>query len=178
MANVKWSSFPVDSPATGSDLLVGLRAGVNVQFDPFPSTLVGAYTTSFTFTGNTAVTFPTSGTLATTSQATTYTVVTATTLALMPNTNYLIASPTLCSMTLPVTSAEGDAIVIAGSSGGWTILQNAGQNITWGDQTTLTGTGGSLSSLTITDGCTLVCDAANTTWVVTQPQGNMTLVIS
>lgn len=82
MANVKWSSWAnVGTPTTG-DLLVGLRAGVNVKFDPptmtslagAPLTLAGALTTSgaftagFTFTGNTTVTFPTTGTLATTSQ--------------------------------------------------------------------------------------------------------------
>ena len=137
---------------------------------------IGNFSVIQRYSGSTDVTFPTTGTLATTAQATTYSVIVATTLALVPNTKYLIASPTLCTATLPVLSAVGEAIVIAGSTGGWTVAQNAGQNITWGDVTTLTGTGGSLSSSANTDGCTLICDVANTTWVVTQAQGNMTMV--
>lgn len=179
MADVKWSSWADSGYANTGNTLVGLAGGINVQFNPFPSTLVGtAYTTNFTFTGNTTLIFPTSGTLATVDQATTYTVVSGTTLALVPNTKYLIASASLCTITLPAVCAVGDSMVIAGSTGGWTVAQNAGQNITWGDVTTLTGVSGSLSSMANTDGCTLICDVANTTWVVTQAQGNMTMVTS
>ena len=178
MADVKWSSWGNPGYANTGDTLVGLHSGVNVQFTPFPSTITGTFTTHFTFTGNTDVTFPTSGVIATTDQATTYTVISTTSQTLVPNTKYLVASASLCTLTLPTMSAIGDAIVIAGSSGGWTVAQNAGQNITWGDTTTMTGVTGSISSTLNTDGCTLICDVANTTWVVTQTQGNMDLVIS
>ena len=82
MADVKWSTWSDDGTPTTGDLLVGLRSGVNVKFDP-PTmtslagaplvlggslTTTGAYAVDLTFTGITGVTFPTTGTLATTAQ--------------------------------------------------------------------------------------------------------------
>ncbi len=71
----------------------------------------------------------------------------------------------LVTLTLPVTSAFGDVIYILGqSSGGWTIAQNAGQNIIIGTGASTTGAGGSLSSTHANDSIMLGCVVANTTW--------------
>lgn len=83
----------------------------------------------------------------------------------------------LVTYTLPVTAALGSVIQIAGfSSGGWKIAQNASQLIHFGNQTTTTGTGGSLASSNTFDQVTIVCVVANTTWCVTSAVGNLTFV--
>lgn len=88
MANIKWSAFPSGSALQAGDQLVGLRSGVNVRLSgpispQFGGTGVsntgtltlggntafsGAFTFTGTITGNTAIIFPISGTLATTAQ--------------------------------------------------------------------------------------------------------------
>lgn len=143
------------------------------------TSFIGAYTFAGTLTGNTAVTFPTSGTLATTQQATQYQVISATTLAMVVNTKYLITAGTTCTMTLPATSSAGDVIVVAGAGGasaGWSLTQNAGQSIEWGSLTTTVGASGHISSTDNSDGFTIVCVTANTFWALSQPQGNMTII--
>lgn len=94
MADIKWSAFPAIGALATGDVLVGLRAGANVKFNALTlpwspalggtgvanaagstltlgaaHTLSGAFASTFTFTGITSVTFPTSGTLATTAGA-------------------------------------------------------------------------------------------------------------
>jgi hypothetical protein len=94
------------------------------------------------------------------------------------NTGYVIDNgASLVTATLPSTAALGSIFKIAGSSsGGWKIGQAASQNIKFGNQTTTTGTGGSLASSLQYDSVELVCVVANTTFVVLSSVGNITYV--
>lgn len=98
--------------------------------------------------------------------------------ALAINTGYITNNgASLITYTLPVTAAEGSIISVAGlSSGGWKIAQNASQLIHFGNQTTTTGTGGSLASTNAFDQIELLCVIANTTYVVLSSVGNITVV--
>ena len=84
---------------------------------------------------------------------------------------------TLTTFTLPATSAFGTTIEIAGfSAGGWTLAQNSGQSINFGNAATTTGVGGSLSSSNKNDYIRLLCVTANTTWNVVGSIGNITII--
>jgi hypothetical protein len=97
---------------------------------------------------------------------------------LIPNMSYVSdTGATLTSFTLPTTAAFGTIIQVAGkSSGGWTIAQNTGQTIHFGNLSTTTGTSGSLSSSNQNDYVRLLCTIANTTWNVIGSIGNITIV--
>jgi hypothetical protein len=83
----------------------------------------------------------------------------------------------LVTYTLPTTSAQGTIINVAGfSSGGWTIAQNASQEIFFGNQHTTSGATGTLSSSNQYDQVSLLCVTANLTWVVLNAVGNLTYV--
>jgi hypothetical protein len=97
---------------------------------------------------------------------------------LIANMSYVSdTGATLTSFTLPSTAAFGTIIQVAGkSSGGWTIAQNTGQTIHFGNLSTTTGTSGSLSSSNQNDYVRLLCTIANTTWNVIGSIGNITIV--
>jgi hypothetical protein len=94
------------------------------------------------------------------------------------NTGYITDNgASLVTYTLPATAAEGSVLRVAGfSAGGWKIAQNASQLIHIGNQTTTTGTGGSLASSNTFDQVELLCVVANTTFVVLSMVGNLTYV--
>ena len=78
---------------------------------------------------------------------------------------------------LPAVAAFGATFEIAGSSsGGWTVTQNAGQVINFGNLVTTTGVDGSLSSTNENDYVRIVCVTANTTWNVIGSIGMLTVV--
>lgn len=147
MADIKWSAFTNVGALETGDILVGLRGGVNVQFT---APVFGSQVVS--------VTTPTQ--------------------AMAVNTIYVANDPTsLVTFTLPATSAFGTIIQVVGNSAdGWSIAQNAGQNINLGALTTTTGVGGSVSSTRQFDQLTFMCVVANTTWNVTASIGNLTIV--
>lgn len=93
------------------------------------------------------------------------------------NNGYIANNAGLVTLTLPATSAFGDVIQVGGKgTGGWRIAQNAGQTIHFGSLDTTTGAGGSLSSMLRYDCVEMVCITANTDWLVTSTQGNLTVV--
>ena len=111
------------------------------------------------------------------SQLFTWSTDTAASVALLPNTGHFANSATLITYTLPSTAAVGTSIEIGYQGvGGWSIAQNAGQSIIFGDLTSTVGTGGSLSSNTAGDYVRIICQLANTTWIVGSDVGNLTLV--
>lgn len=70
-------------------------------------------------------------------------------------------------LTMPSTAAVGSEIKLMGlGAAGWQIAQPAGVNIQVGEQSTTSGTGGSLSSTNQYDSIYLICIVANTTWSV------------
>jgi hypothetical protein len=83
----------------------------------------------------------------------------------------------LVTFTLPTISAIGDWVEINGKGSGlFTIAQAAGQQIHFGNQTTTSGAGGSISSTLQFDCIKLRCLTANTIWTVVSCVGNPTIV--
>lgn len=103
--------------------------------------------------------------------------VTGTSQQMVPNTGYFANNAGLVTLTLPVTMAVGQEIVVSGQgSGGWTIAQNSGQQIILGNKLTTSGIGGSISSTAQYDNVTIVCMVAGTTFTVLNSMGNITYV--
>lgn len=103
--------------------------------------------------------------------------VTGTSQLMAKNTGYIANNSSLVTFTLPATSNIGDIISVVGAGvGGWTIIENSGQNIQVGSVSSTT-TSGSISSINQYDSIDLICIVANTTWVTRGgPQGNITIV--
>jgi hypothetical protein len=94
-----------------------------------------------------------------------WTDVTGTSQIMSPDSGYLANNAGLVTLTLPTVSAFGQFIYVQGfGSGGWTIAQNAGQNIQVGSSSTTVGVGGSLSSSNRYDSILLLTAVANTTF--------------
>jgi hypothetical protein len=93
------------------------------------------------------------------------------------NMGYNANSASLVSLALPGTAAFGSTIqVSAFGVGGFTITQGAGQTVHFGDISTTTGTGGSISSSSQYDTITIFCSAVNTDFTVTSAIGELTVV--
>lgn len=105
-------------------------------------------------------------TISGTGSGTGFTLVTGTSQAMVADSGYVTNNAGLVTLTLPATAAFGSAQTIVGlGAGGWLIAQNSGQRIQVGNQTTTTGTGGSLASTNRYDSIDILCVVANTTWV-------------
>jgi len=92
------------------------------------------------------------------------------------NEGYFVTSNAV-QVTLPAVSAVGDQFAVSLDGGtSWSVQQLAGQQIFVGNQSTTSGTGGSLTSAAQGDIITLVCRQANTQWRVTSIIGNITVV--
>lgn len=77
--------------------------------------------------------------------------------------------------TLPAAASVGDVIRIAGYTGAWTLAQNAGQTIHFGNQDTTTGVGGSLASTDAGDSVEMVCVVTNNDFAIISSIGNITV---
>jgi hypothetical protein len=87
--------------------------------------------------------------------------------AAVANHGYINTNVGLTTFTLPAAAALGTVIEIVGESAAlWTIAQNAGQNIQYGNVSTTPGIGGSLSASNRYDSVRIVCRVADTTWQV------------
>lgn len=97
---------------------------------------------------------------------------------MLPNQGYIIDDgASLVTLTLPAVCAQGVEMSIAGkSSGGWLIAQNASQIIHFGNAPTSVGAGGSLASTNQYDCVNLLCITANTTFLVLNAVGSLTVV--
>jgi hypothetical protein len=94
------------------------------------------------------------------------------------NNGYICNKAGLLTLLLPTTAAVGTIIEVTGMNTalGWTVTQNASQQIFIGTSSTTSGTGGSLSSSNIYDSVKLVCNVANTSWIAVSFVGNLTVV--
>jgi len=102
--------------------------------------------------------------------------VTASSAQMVETNGYVANNAGIVTLTLPVLCEFGTTIDVAGyGSGGWTIVFNAGQNLVFGKDVATTTTG-SISSTNQYDQVELLCVVSNTTWVVRNVQGNLTVV--
>lgn len=107
----------------------------------------------------------------------TWNIVPGTSQAAAINNGYITANVALTTVTLPSTAAIGSIIEVCGEGAGmWTIAQNAGQSIQFGNQVTTTGVGGSISATNRYDTIKLLCRVANTTFHVLSNVGILNLV--
>lgn len=161
------TGVPAFAALTDGQILVGSTAGY-----PIPATLTAGTGISISNGANT-ITITNSFTGATWND------VTGTSQGMAVNNNYLANHATLLvTLTLPAIAAFGSMITVQGYGPGlFTIAQNAGQTIHFGDKDTTTGAGGSITALNRYNSITLLCAVANTDWtVVNGPQGDFTIV--
>lgn len=131
-------------------------------------------TAGFVLTANTAGTAPSFQAIPANSFPWTVTTVDATAVV---NNGYIANKAGLLTMTLPVASSVGSIIEITGMNTdlGWKVAQSAGQTIHFGTSDTTTGAAGFISSVKKYDSVRLVCNIANTDWIVLSAQGNITV---
>lgn len=119
-------------------------------------------------------------TVAATGGGVTWTDVTGTSASMAVNNGYLADNAGLVTLTLPATATQFSVLKIKGyGAGGWTIAQNASQQIRFGSATATTaGVSGSLASTNLNDGVELLATVggASTIWTVTSSVGNITIV--
>ncbi len=131
-------------------------------------TTSGAFASTFTMTAATSVTFPTSGTLATTTQVIARAAIAGTSQSAAVNTIYVASSASQTTLSLPSTYAVGDIIGLVGSTAntaGWIIATASGDTIRLNNTTGASS--GTLTSGALAGQCVeLMCDVANTSWVV------------
>lgn len=99
---------------------------------------------------------------------------TTTPVTLTANNGYMADSGSLVTFNMPTTVAFGSIFVIKGfGSGGWLVQMNTGQVCNLGSSPTTSA--GSLASANRYDCVTIFCAVANTTFVATADQGNITV---
>jgi hypothetical protein len=112
---------------------------------------------------------------------TTWSEVTASTLSMAVGNGYILNNSGGVTATLPSTAAVGDIMEIVGKgTGGWTLAQNSGQTVHFLSQDTTTGTGGSISPLSLPadqySALVIICTTANTDFVIKGSSGNFSVV--
>ena len=107
----------------------------------------------------------------------TWQVETGAAVALVTLNGYIANNGVQTVFTLPAVAAVGDTFRVTGMNNatGWRIAQNAGQTIHFGAQNTTTGAGGYLESTATYDAVELVCNVANTDFIILSSQGNITI---
>lgn len=104
------------------------------------------------------------------------TIVTVLSLPMVSNNRYIANNAANITLTLPLLFDVGDVLEIANFNGGFTIAQNANQNILFGSVFSSTGIGGGISSTAIGDAIRLVGVVANTSFMMFPgSQGNLTV---
>jgi hypothetical protein len=113
---------------------------------------------------------------ATTGAVTAWSTVTANTALVAGHAYVNNKAASACTFTLPATALVGDTFQIVGyAANGWTIVENAAQQIAWNDLLT-TATTGSLSSANRYDNIIFTCIVANTLFSATAWTGTLTVV--
>jgi hypothetical protein len=134
--STKFSQLTNVGNAIAGDIFVGLRGGLDVQFDATSLPILPWFTL-------------------TVSQP------------LFINQGYFLANGGPASFALPTVAAVGQIIGLASETTQiCTITQGAGQQIQFGSLRTTLGAGGSIATTAIGDSLTLVCNTANTGFVL------------
>jgi hypothetical protein len=107
----------------------------------------------------------------------TWTVVTGTSQSAVANYGYFANNAGTVTVTLPATAAVGDAFSVCGMNNatGWKLAVGTGQTIYFGSAATTISTG-YLQSTATYDNVHVVCNVANTSFVVVNSVGNITVV--
>ena len=157
---IELTSGDITLPVSGADGGTGVsNVGLTITLGGDLET-IGAFNSFFTMTGTTNVTFPTSGTLATTDQIPIPVNQTGSTTAAVGHT-YVIAGSISSTIALPAIAPFGSIIGIIGYTGGFVITPHAGQNILIMGSNATT----SVTSYSVNDNIFLMSVVANTTWV-------------
>lgn len=97
--------------------------------------------------------------------------------AMANNHGYVNANAGLTTFTLPLVSPVGSQITILGTgAGGWSIAQNAAQQIRFSKNNTTLGVGGSMGSSHSYSNVTIICRVANTLWDVVYANDNLNMI--
>jgi hypothetical protein len=157
------------SPATPLVLTNGQLLIGSTGADPVPASITA---------GAGIIVTPGAGTLTiAATNAITWTDVTGTSQAIAVDNGYSANNAALVTLTLPATAAIGDFYAIyAKGAGLFKIAQNAAQSIQFGNQTTTSGTGGSLQATLVGDYVLIRCVTTNTGFAVMGSIGNITVV--
>ena len=159
------ANYTFVGPLTNGQILIG-QSG----FDPIPATITAGSNITVTNASG-------SITISVTGSGTTWTDVTGATQTLAVNNGYIAdRGAGNVAFTLPVTAAIGDTIRIIGRQNGWTVSQNASQQIIIGSFSSTVGVGGSIASTNAHDCVIMVCTATNNEWTVNSVVGNITIV--
>jgi len=102
--------------------------------------------------------------------------VTGTTDDFVASNGYICNNAGAVTITLPSSASLGDSFKITALQSSWSIAQNASQIIHFGDQSTTTGVGGSITSTNARDVLEFICVVANTDFQVLSSIGNLTIV--
>ncbi|MGD0510934.1 MAG: hypothetical protein ABSA33_03780 [Candidatus Micrarchaeaceae archaeon] len=92
---------------------------------------------------------------------------------LLTGNGYVSSGAGVVNFTLPAAAAFGDTYRVVGNGNLWTLAQNAGQSIVYGDEITTAGVGGSLAASKISDCVEIVCTVANNLFEVVSSIGNI-----
>jgi hypothetical protein len=105
---------------------------------------------------------------------TSWTTVTTNPTTLAPSQGYIMDTPVLGLVYLPLTANVGDQFYIEGLGPNlFEVHQHAGQSIVFDSFTTTVGTGGYIASTNPGDGLTIMCTVANTTFKVRSSIGTL-----
>lgn len=169
VAQTIYAQRPDAAPLSDGQVVIGrtgnfpvaaaLTAGSNISISSGP----GSITISATTAGGLGLTWNTVNTSFT----------------MAANNGYnVISGPGTALLQLPAAAVLGSVIVVtlSDAAGAFSITQGAGQRITFGNQQTTIGSGGSISSNALGDSAMLVCTTANTSWSIISAQGNLTIV--
>lgn len=167
-ADPSWSTATYPSTTAIGDVLVASAANVI-------GVVAGATTVGYVLTANGGGTAPTFQAIAAGGMFWSREVNAA--VATAQDHGYVNTNVGLTTFTLPAVAALGTIIEILGESAGlWTIAQNAGQNIQYGNVSTTPGVGGSLSASNRYDTVRIVCRVASTTWAVSSVTGILNVI--
>lgn len=141
----------------------------------------GATPTAATLTAGTGITISNAAgsiTISGAGSGYSWTEVTGTSQSMAVNNGYIANNVALVTLTLPASAALGDTVILQGKGAGlFKIAQNSGQTIRFGNVSTTTGVGGSLTAISQYNSVELLCITATTDWaVLTGTQGSFTVV--
>lgn len=151
-------------PLTDGQLIIGATGGA-----PVAATLASADGSVTIANGTNSID------LSVTETSLSWNVETGTTEDLAADNGYIGNNAAGVTFTLPATASVGDTFIVTGLQASWTIAQNAGQTIYFGNQSTTTGAGGSLASTNARDVVEFICVVADTDFQVLSSIGNITV---